>query len=121
MTEHFVVSVPAHTEIYVVCEDSTRALSQDSATMSARQSVEQLRQLLQLQKQLGQEATANCRKPISQDSWGRPMKSDQRLPHSGRESRVQSLLEKTKIGKSNPLPAVRLVLDTKTDTKRLCC
>ncbi|HET6844367.1 MAG TPA: TrbI/VirB10 family protein [Candidatus Angelobacter sp.] len=68
VTEHLVVSVPANTEIYVVLQKPAKTeplLKSDGATPAAqsggsstRQNAEQLRQLLQLQKELNQEANA---------------------------------------------------------------
>jgi hypothetical protein len=64
VTAHLVVSVPADTEIYIVLQKATKAapvLKADGASptlpASSRQSVEQLRQLLQLQKELSQESS----------------------------------------------------------------
>jgi hypothetical protein len=62
VTERLVVSVPADTEIYVVLQKMTKApvsISNGSLTpvqAGSRQSAEQLRQLLQLQKELNQDA-----------------------------------------------------------------
>jgi hypothetical protein len=63
-TEHLVISMPANTEIYVVLEKPASAQSSLKPELSAatppssqRQTVEQLRQLLQLQKELNQEVT----------------------------------------------------------------
>jgi hypothetical protein len=64
VTERLVVSVPADTEIYVVLQKMTKApvlTSNGSSTpvqAGSRQSAEQLRQLLQLQKELNQDANA---------------------------------------------------------------
>jgi hypothetical protein len=62
VTERLVVSVPADTEIYVVLLKMTKALPVSTSNVSlpqaqggSRQSAEQLRQLLQLQKELNQE------------------------------------------------------------------
>jgi len=64
VTEHLVISMPANTEIYVVLEKPARAQSSLKPELSAvtqpssqRQTVEQLRQLLQMQKELNQEVT----------------------------------------------------------------
>jgi hypothetical protein len=64
VTAHLVVSVPADTEIYIVLQKATKAppvLKADGASSilpaGSRQSVEQLRQLLQLQKELSQESS----------------------------------------------------------------
>jgi hypothetical protein len=65
VTEHLVVSVPANTEIYVVLQKpaKTQPLLKSDGVLAAsqsspRQNAEQLRQLLQLQKELNQEANA---------------------------------------------------------------
>ena len=65
VTEHLVVSVPADTEIYVILQKPTSgmpAVRSDNASSQvptvSRQNVEQLRQLLQLQKELSQEEAA---------------------------------------------------------------
>jgi hypothetical protein len=65
VTERLVVSVPANTEIYVVLQKPAKTqplLKSDGALAasqsSPRQNAEQLRQLLQLQKELNQEANA---------------------------------------------------------------
>ena len=65
VTEHLVVTVPADTEIYVVLQKRARTESQlkpGATTLSGpstmRQNLDQLRQLLQLQKELNQETTA---------------------------------------------------------------
>ena len=64
VTEHLVISMPANTEIYVVLEKPAKAQSSLKPELSAvtppssqRQTAEQLRQLLQLQKELNQEVT----------------------------------------------------------------
>lgn len=62
ITEHIVVSVPADTEIYVVLQKSVKENVQNPparlATQTASQpSIEELRQLLQLQRELNQTAT----------------------------------------------------------------
>jgi hypothetical protein len=66
VTEHLVVSVAANTEIYVVLrkpaktepQAKTDAAVTSSAPPSAKQNADQLRQLLQLQRELNQEASA---------------------------------------------------------------
>src|SRR5579859_1549607 len=64
VTAHLVVSVPADTEIYIVLQKATKGapvLKSDGASSTSpansRQSAEQLRQLLQLQKELSQESS----------------------------------------------------------------
>jgi len=65
VTERLVVSVAANTEIYVVLrkpaktepQAKTDAAVASSAQPSPKQSADQLRQLLQLQKELNQDAT----------------------------------------------------------------
>jgi hypothetical protein len=61
VTEHLVVSVPASTEIYVVLQKLAKtavpqARSPQSRTAFPLSSADQLRQLLQLQRELNQEA-----------------------------------------------------------------
>lgn len=64
IAEHLVVSVPADTEIYVVLQkpasgmSAVRADNASSHVPNASRNEEQLRQLLQLQKELNQEAVA---------------------------------------------------------------
>lgn len=66
ITEHLVVSVPADTEIYVVLQKPTKPRVQNSRvqlptpTQTTNQpGIEELRQLLQLQRELNQVATPN--------------------------------------------------------------
>jgi hypothetical protein len=59
LTEHVVVTIPADTSIYVVLENrvrtsATRALTTDSPPLSNSTSTDELRQLLQLQRELNQ-------------------------------------------------------------------
>jgi hypothetical protein len=62
ITERIVVSIPASTEIYVVLEKQTKQLAntsvQEDHTISNSTRAEQLRQLLQLQRELDQSVTA---------------------------------------------------------------
>jgi hypothetical protein len=66
VTEHLVVSVAANTEIYVVLRKPAKTEPQakadptaaSSSPANARQNADQLRQLLQLQRELNQEAVA---------------------------------------------------------------
>ena len=65
VAEHLVVTIPADTEIYVVLQKPAKTESQlkPGATVlsgpsATRQNMDQLRQLLQLQKELNQEPTA---------------------------------------------------------------
>jgi hypothetical protein len=65
ITERVVISVPANTEIYVVLQKSTRNITRGSSTITSAQpvsrsaSVEELRQLLQLQRELSQSANVS--------------------------------------------------------------
>jgi hypothetical protein len=59
LTEHVIVTIPADTSIYVVLENrvrpsATRALTTDSPPLSSSTSNDELRQLLQLQRELNQ-------------------------------------------------------------------
>lgn len=58
ITERIVISVPASTEIYVVLEKQTKQLAEEHQTVSNLTTAEQLRQLLQLQRELNQSVTA---------------------------------------------------------------
>ena len=60
ITERIVVSIPASTEIYVVLEKQTKQLANTSEHQAVSNSTtaEQLRQLLQLQRELNQSVTA---------------------------------------------------------------
>jgi hypothetical protein len=65
VAEHLVVTIPADTEIYVVLQRPAKAELQlksgataVSGSSATRQNMDQLRQLLQLQKELNQETTA---------------------------------------------------------------
>ena len=62
VTERIVVSIPASTEIYVVLEKQTKepasAITAQHQTVSNSPSLEQLRQLLELQRELNQSTTA---------------------------------------------------------------
>jgi hypothetical protein len=63
LTEHVVVTIPANTPIYVVLEKNARSLAAtapttaDSSPLSSSASTDELRQLLQLQRELRQPAT----------------------------------------------------------------
>lgn len=63
ITEHMVVSIPAGTEIYVVLEKQTKqpgnTATREHQAVSTSTTTEQLRQLLQLQRELNQGVTAN--------------------------------------------------------------
>jgi hypothetical protein len=59
LTEHVIVTIPADTSIYVVLENrlrtsAARALTTDSPPLSSSTSTDELRQLLQLQRELNQ-------------------------------------------------------------------
>lgn len=64
ISEHVVVSVPADTEIYTILQKPTsepltgRPNNSQPIPANSRQNVEQLRQLLQLQRELNQDASA---------------------------------------------------------------
>ena len=63
LTEHIVVSVPADTEIYVILQKLTKdSISTPRAQVSPQAvnglNIEELRQLMQLQRELNQTATA---------------------------------------------------------------
>src|SRR5262249_752151 len=65
LTEHIVVSVPADTEIYVILQQPAKEniesprVQLPSQTVS-QPSIEELRQLMQLQRELNQTATAKA-------------------------------------------------------------
>ena len=64
LTEHVIVTIPADTSIYVVLENrvrtsTARALTTDSPPLSSSTSTDELRQLLQLQRELNQPRANN--------------------------------------------------------------
>lgn len=61
ITEHLVVSIPAGTEMYVVLEKGSRqSASTTPAKLPTANNVDQLRQLLQLQRELNQNANTSA-------------------------------------------------------------
>ncbi len=65
LTEHVVVSVPADTEIYMILEKPIKESGQTSRAQlplqtASQPSVEELRQLIQLQRELNQTAVTKA-------------------------------------------------------------